>query len=108
MRNILAIVSVVLLTFLLSACGEGGGDVAAAASSGATPVTLYHPNGRIAAQGFYAAGTTTRVGVWSEYFDQGGSPKQWDRGYANGTWNQATAWREFNSDGSTRTDWTDR
>lgn len=102
---------IAVITLMISACGGGGGGDAGAAvtpPSGATPVTLYHPSGRIAAQGWYAAGTTTRVGAWNEFFDQNNSPKQWDRSYANGSWNQAVAWREFNADGSTRNDWTDR
>jgi hypothetical protein len=98
--------AVAILVLLLASCG-GGGD-AAAPLAGATPVTLYHPSGRIAAQGFQAAGTTTRVGIWREYFDLVGSPRQWDRSYAAGTWDRAVAWREFNADGSTRNDWSDR
>ncbi len=108
MRTVSSTCIFALLVLLLSACGGGGGDGGAAVPSGATPVTLYYPSGRIAAQGFYAAGTTTRVGAWNEFFDQGSSPKQWNRSYANGTWDQAVAWREFNADGSTRNDWTDR
>lgn len=110
MRNSGLIITAVLV-LLLSACGGGGGGDAGTAvtpPTGATPVTLYHPSGRIAAQGFYTTGTTTRVGVWNEFFDQNGSPKQWDRSYANGSWDQAVAWREFNADGSTRNDWSDR
>ncbi len=103
----LAIMVCVVLMLLVAACG-GGGDAGAPAPSGVTPVTLYYPSGRIAAQGFYAEGTTTRVGAWNEFFDQGGSPKQWDRSYTSGSWDQAVAWREFNADGSTRNDWTDR
>jgi hypothetical protein len=112
MRNTLAITGVIMIALLFSACGGGGGGGGGggttAAPSGTTPVTLYHPSGRIAAQGFYTTGTTTRVGTWAEYFDLDGSPKQWDRSYANGVWNESVAWREFNADGSTRDDWTDR
>jgi hypothetical protein len=96
-----------ILVLLLASCGGGGGD-GAAPPAGATPVTLYHPSGRIAAQGFFAPGTTTRVGTWREFFDLAGSPRQWDRSYAGGAWDRAAAWREFNADGSTRNDWTDR
>ena len=91
-----------ILLSIICACG-GGGDGGSAPSAG-TPVTLYYPSGRIAAQGFYADGTTTRTGAWTEYFDQAGSPKQWNRSYAAGVWDQAAAWREFNADGSTRDD----
>ncbi len=111
MRNALVITGVLMTTMLFSACGGGGGGGGGGttAPSGTTAVTLYYsPSGRIAAQGFYTTGTTTKVGTWTEYFDQDGSPKQWDRSYNNGVWNESAAWREYNADGSTRDDWTDR
>ena len=49
-------------------------------------ITQDYPSGRIAAHGFYAEGTTTRVCAWNEFFDQGASPKQWDRSYTSGSW----------------------
>lgn len=106
--RLIAFLGAIILVVLLAACGGGGGDGGAAAPAGATPVTLYHPSGRIAAQGFHLTGTTTRVGAWEEFFDQPGSPRQWRRRYADGAWDRASAWREFNADGSTRNDWTDR
>jgi hypothetical protein len=59
------------------------------------------------ATGTYAAGTTTRTGVWQEYFDLDGSPQQWRKTYVGGTWDETKDWREWNADGSIRNDWSD-
>lgn len=89
---------------LLSACGGDDGD----ATADTTPVTLSYPDGRIMATGQFATGTTTRVGIWQEYFDAPGSPQQWRRSYLAGTWDQAQDWREWNADLSIRHDAGDR
>jgi hypothetical protein len=93
----------VVLGLLLAACGGGGGGGGDSKDS----VTLTYPSGRIMAQGDYAPGTTTRTGVWKEYFDQDGSPQQWRRTYVDGTWDHARDWREWNADGSIRNDGAD-
>lgn len=90
----------VMLGLLLAACGGGGGG-------SDNSVTLTYPSGRIMAVGEYVPGTTTRTGVWTEYFDQNGSPQQWRKTYVNGTWDQSKDWREWNADGSIRNDASD-
>jgi hypothetical protein len=90
------------LGLLLASCGSGGGG-----GSSSNSVTLTWPSGRIMAQGAYEPGTTTRTGVWTEYFDQAGSPQQWRKTYVGGTWDKSQDWREWNADGSIRNDWGD-
>jgi len=90
------IVSVSCL-ILLVACGGGGSG-----SASAEVVTLTYPSGRIMAQGQYLPGTSTRSGIWTEYFDESGSPRQWHKTYVDGGWDRAQEWCEWNVDGSIR------
>lgn len=103
-RSLTLLGATIVAGLLLASCG-GGGDGGGSSSS---TVTLTYPSGRIMAQGTYEPGTTTRTGVWTEYFDQNGSPQQWKKTYVGGTWDQAKDWREWNADGSIRNDFTDR
>jgi len=101
-RSLTLLVATVAVALLLSACGGGGGS-----GGSSNSVTLTYPSGRIMAVGDYEPGTTTRTGVWKEYFDQSGSPLQWRKTYVSGSWDQAKEWREWNTDSSIRNDWTD-
>jgi hypothetical protein len=105
-RSLLLLVVTIVIALLLASCGGGGGGGGGGSSS--TTVTLTWPSGRIMAQGAYEPGTTTRTGVWTEYFDENGSPQQWKKTFVAGTWDQTKDWREWNTDGSIRNDWTDR
>ena len=100
------------LVLLLAGCGGGGGGGSDAGPTVTGPtttttVTLYHQSGRMAATGTVLAGTTIKTGVWSEYFDVEGSPRQWQRSYTQDTWDTAKDWREWNADGSVRNDASD-
>jgi hypothetical protein len=94
------------LIIVLASCGGGGGggDTSTPTSNA---VTLTYPSGRIMAVGEYEPGTTTKTGAWKEYFDQEGSPQQWQRSYSAGTWDRSKDWREWNSDASIRNDASD-
>ena len=98
---------ILLIIGCLSACG-GGDDGEATAEASTTPVTLSYPNGRLMAVGQFTTGTTTRVGIWQEYFDAPASPQQWRRTYVADTWDQSQDWREWNDDLSIRNDAGDR
>ena len=102
MRHLIPVLIIPIL--LLAGCGGGGG----ASPADDAPVVLYHPSGRIAATGHVARGTTTRVGEWEDYFDLDGSPLQTRRIFIAGTWDQSRDWREWNADGSIRSDRMDR
>lgn len=102
LRSLTLLGATVLVGLLLASCGGGGGG-----GSSSNTVTLTYPSGRIMATGAYEPGTTTRTGVWTEYFDQNGSPQQWKKTYVAGTWDQTKDWREWNADGSIRNDWGD-
>lgn len=104
-RSLTLLAATAVFSLLLVACGGGGGG---GGGSSSTTVTLTYPSGRIMAVGTYEPGTTTRTGLWKEYFDQDGSPQQWRKTYAGGTWDQTKDWREWNADASIRNDWTDR
>lgn len=97
----------VLAIFAVSACSGGGGAPDTVASA-TTPVTLYHASGRIAAQGHYLTGTTTRTGAWTEHFDVEDAPVRYERTYTAGVWDESQPWREWNVDGSLREDADDR
>lgn len=103
LRLLTVLAIAIALALPLASCGGGGGG-----GSSSNTVTLTYPSGRIMAQGAYEPGTTTRTGVWTEYFDESGSPQQWKKTYVAGTWDQTKDWREWNPDGSIRNDWTDR
>ena len=96
----------VALIVVLTSCGGGGGggDTSAPTSK---VVTLTYPSGRIMAVGEYESGTTTKTGSWKEYFDQDGSPQQWQRNYSAGTWDKSKDWTEWNADASIRDDKSD-
>jgi len=103
-RSLTLLAATVALGLLLAACGGGGGG---GDSTSSNTVTLTYPSGRIMAVGEYEPGTTTRTGVWKEYFDENGSPQQWRKKYVTGSWDQTKDWREWNADGSIRNDVTD-
>jgi hypothetical protein len=94
------------LVVTLASCGGGGGGGDASAPT-SNVVTLTYPSGRIMAVGEYEPGTTTKTGAWKEYFDQDGSPQQWQRSYTVGAWDKSKDWREWNADASIRNDATD-
>jgi len=100
----LAIIACLIVT--LAGCGSdgGGGDTSAPTSN---VVTLFYPSGCIMGVGEYEPGTTTKTGTWKEYFDQDGSPQQWQRSYSAGTWDKNKDWTEWNADASTRDDKSD-
>lgn len=102
-RPLTLLATTVVFALLLVACGGGGGGGGGSGNN----VTLTYPSGRIMAVGEYAPGTTTRTGIWKEYFDQAGSPQQWRKTYVGGSWDQTKDWREWNADGSIRNDVTD-
>ena len=105
MLRFLAVLGLILL---LAGCGGGGGGGSAGASAlVTTPVTLTFSDGRTEAVGFYAAGTTTKTGHWTMYFDDPSGQKQWEGDYSNGAVDSAKPWREWNLDSSIRFDWTD-
>ena len=102
LRSFLLLAVTIVTALSLASCGGGGGG-----GGSSSTVTLTYPSGRIMAKGAYEPGTTTRTGVWTEYFDQNGSPQQWRKTYVGGTWDQAKDWREWNADGSIRNDVSD-
>jgi hypothetical protein len=101
-RSLTLLIATVAIAALIAGCGGDGGG------GPDTSVTLSYPSGRIMAVGAYEPGTTTRTGVWKEYFDQAGSPQQWRKTYIGGIWDKTRDWREWNADGSVRNDITDR
>ena len=104
----LRFIPVLGLVLLLVGCGGGGGGGSTGTPAiTTTPVTLTFSDGRTEAVGFYAAGTTTKTGHWTMYFDDPSGQKQWEGDYINDVVVGTQPWREWNLDGSIRFDWLD-
>lgn len=88
--------------------GGGGGSGQGATSPATQPVTIFYASGRIEAEGYHLAGTTTRTGHWRIRFDDPSGQVQWEGDYADGVIDASKPWREWNADGSIRVDSTDR
>ena len=110
-RSFLFCLPAFFFLFSLAACGGGGGGGSAPAVGTSTEtrvVTRYFASGRIAATGTEVTATSARIGHWTEYHDQDGSPKCREGTYTQDALDQASYWCEWNADGSIRSDQTDQ